>query len=42
MTPFDVPSKDVQRSWRADLFTHLDGLALCGVVPVLAEGWDVG
>ena len=38
MTPFDVPSKDVQRSWRADLFTHLDGLALCGVVPVLVEG----
>ncbi|MGB2470745.1 MAG: hypothetical protein ACPIA5_07820, partial [Flavobacteriales bacterium] len=38
MTPFDIPSKDVQRSWRADLFTHLDGLALCGVVPVLAEG----
>ena len=38
MTAFDIPTKDIQRAWRADLFTHLDGLALCGVVPVLDHG----
>ena len=38
MTAFDIPTKEIQRAWRADLFTHLDGLALCGVVPVLDHG----
>ena len=35
MNAFPTVSKEQQRAWRARLFFHLDGLALCGVVPVL-------
>ena len=35
MTSFPDATKDQQRQWRSRLFFHLDGLALCGVVPVL-------
>lgn len=30
-----MASKEQQRTWRSRLFYHLDGLAMCGVVPVL-------